>query len=97
MVRLGEGGRAMAYTVGGQLDEMAQLSRTFESNGSQAQQIRSAIDRTLSGTTWTGPAADRFRDAWAQFSPSLDRLQEALSEAGREVEQRRRALEQATS
>lgn len=87
----------MANTVGGQLDEMAQLARILDSNGSQAQQIRSAIDRTLAGTTWTGPAADRFRDSWAQFSPSLDKLREALAEAGREVEQRRCALEQATS
>jgi WXG100 family type VII secretion target len=87
----------MANTVGGQLDEMAQLSKTFNTNGSQAQQIRSVIDRAMAGTTWTGPAADRFRDAWHQFSPSLDKLHEALVEAGREVEQRRRALEQATS
>jgi WXG100 family type VII secretion target len=87
----------MANTVGGQLDEMAQLSRTFDSNGSQAQQIKSVIDRTLAGTTWTGPAAERFRDAWQQFSPSLDKLHQALAEAGKEVEQRRRALEQATS
>jgi WXG100 family type VII secretion target len=87
----------MAYTVGGQLDEMAQLSRTLDTNGSEAQQIKSVIDRTLASTTWTGPAADRFRDAWHQFSPSLDKLHQALAEAGREVEQRRRALEQATS
>ncbi|HEY3036153.1 MAG TPA: WXG100 family type VII secretion target [Streptosporangiaceae bacterium] len=87
----------MASTVGGQLDEMAQLSKTFNSNGSQALQIKSAIERALAGTTWTGPAAERFRDAWQQFSPSLDKLSQALAEAGREVEQRRRALEQATS
>jgi WXG100 family type VII secretion target len=86
----------MALTVGGQLDEMAQLARTLDTNGNQAQQIKSVIDRTLSSTTWTGPAADRFRDAWLQFSPSLDKLQQALAEAGKEVEQRRRALEQAT-
>lgn len=86
----------MANTVGGQLDEMAQLARTFTTNGSQAQQIRAVIDRALAGTTWTGPAAERFRDAWHQFSPSLDKLHEALVEAGREVEQRRHALEQAT-
>ncbi len=87
----------MTMTVGGQLDEMAQLVRTLQTNGNEAQQIRSVIDRTLSSTTWTGPAAERFRDAWHQFSPSLDKLHEALAEAGREVEQRRRALEQATS
>jgi WXG100 family type VII secretion target len=87
----------MGYTVGGQLDEMAQLSRTFTGNGGQAQQIKVTIDRALAGTAWTGPAADRFRASWQQFSPSLDRLHEALTEAGHEVEQRRRALEQATS
>lgn len=87
----------MTMTVGGQLDEMAQLVRTLQTNGNEAQQIRSVIDRTLSSTTWTGPAAERFREAWHRFSPSLDKLHEALVEAGREVEQRRRALEQATS
>lgn len=87
----------MAMTVGGQLDEMAQLSRTFTTNGTQAQQIKSAVDRTLAATTWTGPAADRFRQAWAEFSPSLDRLHHALTEAGQEVNQRRQALEAATS
>ncbi len=87
----------MGNTVGGQLDEMAQLARTLDTNGSHAQQIKSVIDRTLASTTWTGPAAERFRDAWLQFSPSLDKLEQALTEAAREVEQRRRALEQATS
>ncbi len=87
----------MALTVGGQLDEMAQLARTLNTNGGQAQEIRSVIDRALASTTWTGPAADRFRDAWLQFSPSLDKLHQALTEAGHEVEQRRSALEQATS
>ena len=35
----------MANTVGGQLDEMAQLARILDSNGSQAQQIKSAFAR----------------------------------------------------
>ena len=84
-------------TVGGELHEMAQLARTLQTNGQQAQQIKSLIDRTLMSTTWTGPAAARFREAWAQFSPSLDKLHHALTDAGREVENRRQALENATS
>jgi WXG100 family type VII secretion target len=87
----------MSYAVGGQLDEMAQLSRTFATAGDQAQQIQGTVGGALSSTTWTGPAADRFRESWQQFAPSLGRLQQALAEAGREVEQRRRALEAATA
>jgi uncharacterized protein YukE len=50
----------------------------------------------LSGTSWHGPAAERFRAAWtSDFEPSLRRLQSALQEAGTEVGRRRDALLQA--
>lgn len=84
-------------TVGGVLEEMAQLGRIFRENSNKSQEIKSTVDNTLHGTTWTGPAADRFREAWAQFSPSLDQLRDALNEAAAEVEQRRDALDAATA
>ncbi len=86
----------MYGTVGGQLEEMSKLATTFKSNAEQAQQIRSAIDRSLGSTTWSGPAAERFRQSWQQFAPSLDQLHQALTEAGSEVDRRRGALDNAT-
>lgn len=86
----------MYGTVGGQLEEMSHLAMTFRTNASLAQQIRTALDRTLASTTWSGPAADRFRASWQEFSPSLAKLNEALIEAGSEVDQRRTALDAAT-
>ncbi|NUS72160.1 MAG: WXG100 family type VII secretion target [Corynebacteriales bacterium] len=82
--------------VGGELEEMAQLSRTFADNATSATTIRTTVNNVLTTTTWTGPAADRFRDAWNQFAPSLDQLSQALSDAGQEVQRRREALDNAT-
>jgi WXG100 family type VII secretion target len=82
--------------VGGVLEEMAQLGRTFRENAHKSQDIKSVIESTLSSTTWNGPAADRFRESWHQFSPSLHQLRDALNEAATEVDQRRDALDQAT-
>ncbi len=86
----------MNGTVGGQLDEMGNLASTFRNNASQMQHIRGSIDGVLVSTTWSGPAAERFRESWRQFAPSLDRLYEALTEAGVEVDRRRVALDDAT-
>lgn len=83
--------------VGAELTEMDRLARCFGEQGTQLGATRGQIDGTLAATTWTGPAALKFRAEWAQFAPTLGRLQEALDEAGRAVRQRRAAIEQATS
>ncbi|MGI8648610.1 MAG: WXG100 family type VII secretion target [Mycobacteriales bacterium] len=86
----------MNGTVGGQLDEMWNLASTFKHNAAQMQHVRGSIDQVLVSTSWSGPAAERFREAWRQFAPSLDHLYEALTEAGTEVDRRRTALDAAT-
>ena len=86
----------MHGTVGGQLEEMARLAVTFRTNADGVRHIRGAVENVLSQTMWTGPAANRFREAWQQFAPSLERLHEALTEAGAEVDRRRLALDTAT-
>ncbi|HEX3732688.1 MAG TPA: WXG100 family type VII secretion target [Mycobacteriales bacterium] len=87
----------MHGTVGGQLDEMSRLAGTFATNAAHMEQLRGSIDQTLAATTWSGPAAERFRAQWSQFAPVLGRLHEALTDAGTEVGRRRSALEAATS
>lgn len=82
--------------VGGSLEEMTLLGKVFHDNAAQAQAIKSTVDTNLLTTRWTGPAAERFREQWAQFSPALDQLQQALSDAGIEVDRRREALDVAT-
>lgn len=84
--------------VGGELQQMQQLKRTFDSNSGISAKLREDITRQIGGTQWTGPAADRFRDAWnSEFVPALKKLEEALREAAGEVQRRHDALERATS
>jgi len=83
--------------VGAELSEMDRLARCFGEHGTQLGATRGQIDSVLAATTWTGPAAQKFRSEWAQFAPTLGRLQESLADAGRAVQQRRAAIEAATS
>ena len=57
-----------------------------------------ALRAQLDGTSWQGPAADRFRQAWeGEFEPNLAKLRTALQDAATEVARRRDALIQAGS
>lgn len=84
-------------TIGGDLEAMARLAQVFREHSGNAQHMRSVIDGTMSDTVWTGPAADRFREAWLTFAPSLDQLRQALDEAAMEVDNRRQMLEEVSS
>jgi WXG100 family type VII secretion target len=83
--------------VGAELTQLDQLTRTFGEQAGQVGSIRSRIDNVLSSTTWTGPAAERFRADWSQFAPTLARLSGSLTEAGSAVRRRREAIAAATA
>jgi hypothetical protein len=79
--------------MGADLEQLAALRATFAQQGHALEEVANAVRTQLGGTTWHGPAADRFRSAWtSDFEPSLRRLQAALQEAGVEVARRREAL-----
>lgn len=85
-------------TIGGELGQLQALKSSFDRQSQSVQELTSAIRGQLENTWWKGPAADRFRDAWAgEFEPALRKLQAALQEAGTEVARRREALIQAGS
>jgi WXG100 family type VII secretion target len=84
-------------TVGAELSEMDRLAQTFVQQSERAVEIRALVDAAVAGTTWTGPAADKFRSEWGQFAPTLARLHESLGEAGQAVRQRRAAIAAATA
>jgi WXG100 family type VII secretion target len=82
--------------MGANLEDLASLRAAFQQHAATLDELASSMRGRLEGTSWHGPAADRFREAWAgDFEPTLRRLQAALHEAGAEVGRRRDALLQA--
>lgn len=85
-------------TIGGEIGQLQSLKANFERQSASVHELTAAIRGELGNTWWKGPAADRFRDAWAgEFEPALRKLEAALQEAGTEVARRREALIQAGS
>jgi WXG100 family type VII secretion target len=82
--------------MGANLEDLASLRAAFQHHAAALEEVAGAMRHQLSSTSWQGPAADRFREAWgSDFEPTLRRLQAALHEAGAEVGRRRDALIQA--
>ncbi len=77
--------------------EMEQLQSRFTASSGDVETLMSRIDATITQTTWTGPAADRFRDQWnTQFRPALVNLTGALTDNAGIVGQRLAAIRTAT-
>jgi WXG100 family type VII secretion target len=80
-------------TMGADLEQLAQLQAAFGRQSQALEEVVASMRNQLGSTTWHGPAADRFRAAWAsEYEPALRRLQAGLQEAGTEVGRRREAL-----
>jgi WXG100 family type VII secretion target len=80
-------------TMGADLEQLAQLQAAFARQSQTLEEVVVSMRNQLGGTTWHGPAAERFRSAWtAEYEPALRRLQSGLQEAGSEVGRRREAL-----
>ena len=72
--------------IGGSIEEMHQLRAALEREAHTVAQLASNVSSQVDGTTWTGPAADRFRAQWdGEFRPVLTQLQQALSTYSQEV------------
>ena len=56
-------------------------------------EIQAVVFTTLAGTTWQGPARDKFETDWNdQFNPALNALKDAFTAAGNECTQRAASL-----
>lgn len=81
-----------------ELAELETLSRRLGTCSGEVDDLKRALSTVISTTTWTGGAADRFRQAWeSQFRPALDNLSSALVDAGVEVDRRKVAIDQAAN
>jgi WXG100 family type VII secretion target len=84
--------------IGGELEQLVQLRGVFDREAATVDELTRTVRGQLAGTTWEGPAADRFRQMWdSEFEPSLAKLRTALQDAAVEVSRRREALMQAGS
>lgn len=76
-------------------EQLAELGNTFKRQLAPIDQLMSAVNSALGGTTWEGPAAVRFREDWnGTFRKSLDGIKAALEAAGQDCIVRSQDLRQ---
>jgi WXG100 family type VII secretion target len=94
----GEENASVSDKVGGVLPHMDQMGRQFNT---QAQAIRE-VQRALQGeadkipASWSGPNANRFKEAWEAFKPSFNKMATELEEAQAGIKRNRDAIAAAT-
>jgi WXG100 family type VII secretion target len=80
------------------LPELEILSRRLGTCSGEVDDLKRALSTLINTTTWTGGAAERFRQAWeSQFRPALDGLATELSNAAQEVDRRKVAIDHAAN
>ena len=66
-------------------EQLAHLGRTLTNQIDVIGQLMSTVDGVLNGTTWQGPARERFGEEWnGSFKQALGRLNDAFGAAGRD-------------
>ena len=81
-----------------ELTELDTLSRRLGTCSGEVDDLKRALSTLIHTTTWTGGAAERFRQAWeSQFRPALDALTNELMHASQEVDRRRVAIDHAAN
>lgn len=75
-------------------EQLGHLGRTLNGQIEAVRAVRSTVDGVLSGTTWHGPARDRFSQEWTDsFTVALRRLEDAFEMAGRDCTARAEELQ----
>ena len=66
-------------------EQLTHLGTTLNRQIDTIVQVMSTVDGVLDGTTWQGPARDRFVEDWnGGFKQALNRLNDAFGLAGRD-------------
>ena len=54
------------------IESLAETQRVFFQKAQELQALTNLVDSTLAGTEWQSPAAEKFRQEWAQtYLPAL--------------------------
>ncbi len=79
----------MSVVYGANPDELAALGMTLNRQIEAIAAVVNDVASVLAGTTWTGPARDRFEGEWTgSFRTALTRLNDAFSAAGQDCTRR---------
>lgn len=79
--------------TGADIAQMEQLERTLSQEAQNVAELQKRITNTLGATTWTGPAAERFKQEWAEnFAKALTTLSNALGQNAAAVKNRTEAF-----
>jgi uncharacterized protein YukE len=74
-------------------DQLEHLGTTMQRQREAVDGIVATVSSVLGGTTWMGPARDRFEAEWqGSFRQALARLNEAFEAAGRDCVMRGQEL-----
>lgn len=75
-------------------EQLANLGNTLTRQIDEINRLTSTVDGVLNGTTWQGPARQRFEQDWGgSFKQALGRLNEAFGAAGRDCVARSQELQ----
>lgn len=75
-------------------EQLANLGHTLTRQITTIDQVVAQVDSVLAGTTWQGPARQRFESEWnGSFKQALARLDEAFGIAGRDCVARSQELQ----
>ncbi len=76
-------------------EQLAALGRTLQQQMAAIDSVTTTVASVLQGTSWVGPARDRFEGDWTgSFKAALQRLTEAFDRAGQDCIRRSQELEQ---
>jgi len=66
-------------------EQLTNLGTTLNRQIETITQVMGTVDGALNGTTWQGPARERFVEEWnSSFKQALNKLNEAFGLAGRD-------------
>jgi hypothetical protein len=84
-----------AGMYGADPEQLTALGTKLTAQNEPITDIQTVVFTTLAGTTWQGPARDKFEADWNdQFNPALNALKTAFEAAGAECTQRAASLTQ---
>ena len=76
-------------------EQLTELGHTLKRQVAPIDQLMATVTGVLSGTTWQGPARDRFEQDWnGSFRKALDGMKQAFEAAGNDCVVRSQNLAQ---
>jgi WXG100 family type VII secretion target len=84
--------------VGGILPHMDQMGKQFSNQAQAIREVQRALQAEADKIpgSWSGPNANRFKEAWESFKPAFNKMAGELEEAQGGIRRNRDAIASAT-